>query len=397
MKVLIIDDEEDTRSIASMSLSILGGVDVVEAEGGLEGIAKAEQDRPDVILLDMMMPGMDGSQTLQELLKNPKTVDIPVIFLTAKAMTTEIERLTRMGAIAVLTKPFDPTTLAGQVEKILSSRGLHVTPPSGATVQPAAESPPPAAPLPAPPPAAPFPSNQVSSDSAPVQNVALLPPQQGIQIAQSSGLVSSAAGGYFPTTPQSGQGTALNATFPDLPNPALMPQQSPWQALTRPVEPNAQTPAPNYQNYPNQPQPTYPPQNGSYAMPGATSSQNSQSQTYIDPYGNSAPYNQAQNPQMVQNYAYPPTPPQQISPPQQPNNNGYMLTPQQRQQILQQSVTSDYAQLPPRNPNRPLNQNFPQGNPDEPSNFIPNYPRSQQGTLALPHNSNDDKQRLQQQ
>ncbi|HEY9681812.1 MAG TPA: response regulator [Oculatellaceae cyanobacterium] len=397
MKVLIIDDEEDTRSIASMSLSILGGVDVVEAEGGLEGIAKAEQDRPDVILLDMMMPGMDGSQTLQELLKNPKTADIPVIFLTAKAMTSEIERLTRMGAIAVLTKPFDPTTLAGQVEKILSSRGLHVTPPSGATTQPAAESPPQVAPSAAIPPAAPFPGTQVSSDSPPVQNVALLPPQQGIQIAQSSGLVSSAAGGYFPTTPQSGQGTALNATFPDLSNPALMPQQSPWQALTRPIEPShAQTPAPNYQNYPNQPQPTYPPQNGSYAMPGATNGQNSQNQTYIDPYGGSTHYNQAQNPQMVQNYAYQQTPPQQMSP-QQPNNNGYMLTPQQRQQILQQSITSDYAQLPPRNLNRPLNQNFPQGNPDEPSNFIPNYPRGQQGTLELPHNSSDDKQRLQQQ
>ena len=128
MKVLIIDDEEDTRSIASMSLSILGGVDVMEAEGGLEGIAKAEQDRPDAILLDMMMPVMDGIATLGELQKNPRTNDIPVIFLTAKAMSTEIDRLIRMGAIAVLTKPFDPTTLANQVENILQTRGLKVTP-----------------------------------------------------------------------------------------------------------------------------------------------------------------------------------------------------------------------------------------------------------------------------
>jgi CheY-like chemotaxis protein len=128
MKVLIIDDEEDTRSIASMSLSILGGVDVVEAEGGLEGIAKAEQDRPDVILLDMMMPVMDGIATLGELQKNALTNDIPVIFLTAKAMSSEIDRLIRMGAIAVLTKPFDPTTLSSQVENILQTRGLRVTP-----------------------------------------------------------------------------------------------------------------------------------------------------------------------------------------------------------------------------------------------------------------------------
>jgi len=119
MKVLIIDDEEDTRSIASMSLSILGGLDVLEADSGQDGISKAESEQPDVILLDMMMPVMDGSQTLVALQQNPGTKNIPVIFLTAKAMTTEIERLKRMGAVGVLTKPFDPTILATQVRAIL--------------------------------------------------------------------------------------------------------------------------------------------------------------------------------------------------------------------------------------------------------------------------------------
>jgi CheY-like chemotaxis protein len=119
MKVLIIDDEEDTRSIASMSLSILGGLDVVEAENGEDGIVKAEQEQPDVILLDMMMPVMDGENTLSKLQKSAGTERIPVIFLTAKAMTSEVERLKRMGAIGVLTKPFDPTTLASQVRAIL--------------------------------------------------------------------------------------------------------------------------------------------------------------------------------------------------------------------------------------------------------------------------------------
>jgi CheY-like chemotaxis protein len=119
MKVLIIDDEEDTRSIASMSLSILGGLEVVEAESGNEGISKAELEHPDVILLDMMMPIMDGSQTLMALQNNAGTRNIPVIFLTAKAMSSEIEKLKRMGAIGVLTKPFDPTLLAGQVRQIL--------------------------------------------------------------------------------------------------------------------------------------------------------------------------------------------------------------------------------------------------------------------------------------
>jgi len=121
MKVLIIDDEEDTRSIASMSLSILGGLDVVEADSGQDGIDKASQEQPDVILLDMMMPIMDGSETLVALRANESTHNIPVIFLTAKAMTSEIERLRRMGAIGVLTKPFDPTILANQVRAILEA------------------------------------------------------------------------------------------------------------------------------------------------------------------------------------------------------------------------------------------------------------------------------------
>ena len=119
MKVLIIDDEEDTRSIASMSLSILGGLEVVEAESGLEGISKAEKEQPDVILLDMMMPYMDGTQTLEALQLNQGTKNIPVIFLTAKAMASEIERLKGMGAAGVLAKPFDPTILANQVRAIL--------------------------------------------------------------------------------------------------------------------------------------------------------------------------------------------------------------------------------------------------------------------------------------
>jgi CheY-like chemotaxis protein len=119
MKILIIDDEEDTRQIASMSLSLLGGLEVLEAESGRQGISLAEQEQPDCILLDMMMPVMDGSETLVALQNNAGTKNIPVIFLTAKAMTSEIERLKRMGAVGVLTKPFDPTILANQVRAIL--------------------------------------------------------------------------------------------------------------------------------------------------------------------------------------------------------------------------------------------------------------------------------------
>lgn len=121
MKILIIDDEEDIRQIASMSLNILGGMDVVEADGGEDGIAKAAESQPDAILLDMMMPVLDGPGTLAKLREHPDTKQIPVIFLTARAMTTEVERLKTMGAAGILTKPFDPTTLAKQVKDILGA------------------------------------------------------------------------------------------------------------------------------------------------------------------------------------------------------------------------------------------------------------------------------------
>lgn len=121
MKVLIIDDEDDIRSVAALSLGILGGIEVVEAESGMDGITKAASEKPDVILLDMMMPEMDGVATLLQLRGRQDTNTIPVIFLTARAMTSEVERLKQMGAKGILTKPFDPTSLATQVKAILEA------------------------------------------------------------------------------------------------------------------------------------------------------------------------------------------------------------------------------------------------------------------------------------
>ena len=121
MKVLIIDDEDDIRRIACLSLTRVGKMEVVDASGGPEGVKKAASERPDAILLDVMMPGLDGPATLAALRSNPATAEIPVVFLTAKAMASEIERLMGLGARGVLTKPFDPMSLPQQLKTCLGS------------------------------------------------------------------------------------------------------------------------------------------------------------------------------------------------------------------------------------------------------------------------------------
>lgn len=119
MKILIIDDEADIRQIARLGLSRVGRMDVVEAGSGFEGVELALSELPDCILLDVMMPQMDGPTTLSKLRSTLATSAIPVIFLTAKAMTPEVKGLMETGAAGVLTKPFDPLTLADQVRAIL--------------------------------------------------------------------------------------------------------------------------------------------------------------------------------------------------------------------------------------------------------------------------------------
>jgi len=120
MKILIIDDDPDIRSIARLSLSRLGGMEVIEAGSGIEGVQQAQDENPDVILLDMMMPSMDGLQTLAALRGQPATASTPVIFLTAKAVEDQAERMTSLGAAGVLIKPFDPRTLSDDVRALVN-------------------------------------------------------------------------------------------------------------------------------------------------------------------------------------------------------------------------------------------------------------------------------------
>ena len=119
MKVLIVDDEPDIRRIAKLGLSRVGKMDVVEATNGTEALARAKEDLPDVVLLDVMMPGLDGPSTLARLREDPATSAIPVVFLTAKAIASEVDRLKSLGAAGVLTKPFDPMTLARELRAVL--------------------------------------------------------------------------------------------------------------------------------------------------------------------------------------------------------------------------------------------------------------------------------------
>jgi CheY-like chemotaxis protein len=119
-KVLVVDDEPDIRHIAGLALTRLGGMEVVEAANADEGIAAAEQEHPDIILLDCMMPGKDGLAALAALRDNPATASIPVVFLTARSGFADEATLRRLGARGLLMKPFDPTTLPEKVRELLS-------------------------------------------------------------------------------------------------------------------------------------------------------------------------------------------------------------------------------------------------------------------------------------
>ncbi len=118
-KILIIDDEDDIREVAALSLETVAGWEVIVANNGAAGLDRARQDKPDAILLDVMMPGMDGPTTFRELQKSPATASIPVILLTAKVQSADQRRFADLGVRAVLTKPFDPLTLSDQMEKVL--------------------------------------------------------------------------------------------------------------------------------------------------------------------------------------------------------------------------------------------------------------------------------------
>ena len=118
-RILIIDDEDDIREVAALSLETVAGWEVAMASSGAQGLARAAEYHPDAILLDVMMPGMDGPSTFRELRRNPATAKIPVVLLTAKVQSNDQRRFADLGVEAVLFKPFDPMTLSTQIAGVL--------------------------------------------------------------------------------------------------------------------------------------------------------------------------------------------------------------------------------------------------------------------------------------
>ncbi len=127
MKILLAEDEEDIQRLATLGLQRKGDWQILMAADGEECLRLAEREQPDVILLDVMMPKLDGFETCQRLKGNPATKNIPVIFLTASTQQGETTRGLSVGAIGYLHKPFDPVQLRQQVLDLLAKSGRATT------------------------------------------------------------------------------------------------------------------------------------------------------------------------------------------------------------------------------------------------------------------------------
>lgn len=118
-RILVIDNEPYIQEVTQISLETVAGWEVLTAGSGKEGLVVAAREQPDAILLDVMMPDMDGPTTFQQLQNNPSTRQIPVILLTAKVQDSDRRRYETMGMTTTIAKPFDPLQLARQVTEAL--------------------------------------------------------------------------------------------------------------------------------------------------------------------------------------------------------------------------------------------------------------------------------------
>lgn len=117
-RILLVDDEEDIRTVGSIALRKVGKWETLLADSGEAAVEIVIRSSVDIVLLDVMMPGMDGPTTLKRLRANPATAAVPVIFLTAKVQRQEVQRYLELGALGVIAKPFDPMHLPDEILRI---------------------------------------------------------------------------------------------------------------------------------------------------------------------------------------------------------------------------------------------------------------------------------------
>ena len=117
-RILYVEDDPDIQAIAVMVLETINGFTLEVCSGGQEALGKAVAFNPDLVLLDVMMPGMDGPETLKGLRNFPELANTPIVFMTAKVQPQEVEGYLNLGAVGVIAKPFDPMTLAQQLRDI---------------------------------------------------------------------------------------------------------------------------------------------------------------------------------------------------------------------------------------------------------------------------------------
>jgi two-component system OmpR family response regulator len=117
-RILYVEDEPDIQAVARIALEHVGGFVVEICNSGLEALVRGPVFKPDLLLLDVMMPGMDGVTTLRELRKQPGLETVPAMFMTAKVQPSEVAQLRKQGAIDVIPKPFDPMTLSENIRSL---------------------------------------------------------------------------------------------------------------------------------------------------------------------------------------------------------------------------------------------------------------------------------------
>jgi two-component system OmpR family response regulator len=122
-RIMLVEDDPDIQTVTSLALGSFGGFDVRICGSAQEAVQCAAQFRPDLILLDFMMPGMDGVDALMALRGIPATAAVPVVFLTARVQPHEVQRYRELGSLAVIPKPFEPTALADTIRAIWNSLG----------------------------------------------------------------------------------------------------------------------------------------------------------------------------------------------------------------------------------------------------------------------------------